>query len=88
MSGAWFGIDLTPDAAVINNFRRRVIPWSDVAAITQQRRLGTRRVILWTTRGERVGLRAPFVDVTGIGSRTFDADFRTIGEWWLAHRRS
>ena len=36
-SVAWFGITLTPDAAVVHGFGRRRVPWSEVQAVTVER---------------------------------------------------
>jgi hypothetical protein len=85
---SWFGLDLTATEAKVNSFRRRRVPWSAVQAVTQEPFMGGRRVVLWTVAGERVPLRAPIVDFTGIGGGAFEDRFHVIGRWWLAHRGS
>ena len=79
-----FGITLTPTEARVHGVRRRTIRWSDVRAVTTEKKLGTRYVILHQA-DRRTRLRAP---ITGflITDRDFDAKYHTIGQWWLAHR--
>jgi hypothetical protein len=79
---SWFGINLTETEAVVNNLRRRRLPWCDIAAVTQEPFMGGTRVVLWTIGGDRVPLRSPLVDMTGIGRRRFESDFQVIGRWW------
>jgi hypothetical protein len=83
---SWFGVTLTPGAAVVHNLRRRQLPWSDVVAVTQVPSFGTRRVLLWTKDGRRIALRVPIMAFPGVGRRHFDHDYHVIGRWWLAHR--
>lgn len=80
------GVDLTPTHAVVRNIRRRSILWSDIAAVAPERTFGTRRVILWTTSGKRLALRAPVTDFLLGGRARYERDLRTIGQWWLDHR--
>jgi hypothetical protein len=82
----WFGVDLRPTEAVVNSIRHRRIPWAEIQAVTQEPFMGGRRVVLWTVAGERVPLRAPCVDFTGIGAESFERRFHLIGRWWLDHR--
>lgn len=77
----WIGIDLTPAVAVVNNLRRRCIPWADITDVTQRRRLGSRRVLLWTA-DQHIWLPA----ISDFGAGRFDVEFRTIRQWWLEHR--
>lgn len=86
LGACWFGITLTPTTAVVNGFRRRRVPWSDVRAVTQEDFLGGRRIVLWTTTGRRIVVRYPVVDFSGLGRTRFEAGFHTIGQWWLAYR--
>ncbi|MCP3819298.1 hypothetical protein NLX86_14660 [Streptomyces sp. A3M-1-3] len=85
VSSSAFGITLTTSAAVVHNFRRRVIPWSDVQAIRIEPLMGSRTVVLHEANGRRTRLRAP---MTGFLSwdRRFEEKFHTIGRWWLDHR--
>lgn len=83
---SWFGVDLTPTEAVVNSLRRRRIPLWAVQSIVQEPFMGGRRVVLWTVHGERVPLRAPMIDFTGLGSPRFEQQFHRIGRWWWDHR--
>ncbi|MFF9123699.1 hypothetical protein ACF09J_10420 [Streptomyces sp. NPDC014889] len=80
-----FGVTLTPSAAIVHNFRRRTIPWSNVQAIQIESLFGSRTVVIYEAGGRRTRLRAP---ITGFlnWDRGFEAKFHTIGRWWLAHR--
>ncbi|MEV5956660.1 hypothetical protein AB0M11_23300 [Streptomyces sp. NPDC051987] len=80
-----FGVTLTPTAAVVHNFRRRTIPWSDVQAVQMESYAGSRIVVLYEAGGRATRLRAPS---TGFLSwdRGFEEKFHTIGRWWLDHR--
>lgn len=80
-----FGVTLTPAAAVVHNFRRRPIQWSDVQAIQIESLLGSRTVVIYEAGGRSTRLRAPS---TGFLSwdRGFEEKFHTIGRWWLDHR--
>ncbi|MFD4556001.1 hypothetical protein ACFWP5_17060 [Streptomyces sp. NPDC058469] len=82
---AYFGITLTPSAAVVRNVRRRTIPWSDIQAIQIESTLGTKSIVLHEANGRRTRLRAP---TTGfpVWDRHFEEKFHTIGTWWLTHR--
>jgi hypothetical protein len=83
---SWFGVNLTETELVVNSFRRRHIPWANIQAITQERFLGGRRVVVWTDQNERIPLRIPIVDFTGIGSANFERQYHVLGQWWLSHR--
>ncbi|MFE2095893.1 hypothetical protein [Streptomyces sp. NPDC059468] len=80
-----FGVTLTPSAAVVHNFRRRTVPWSNVQAVRIESLFGSRTVVIYETGGRRTRLRAP---ITGFLSwdRSFEEKFHTIGRWWLDHR--
>ncbi|MFJ9704587.1 hypothetical protein [Streptomyces sp. NPDC101234] len=79
------GVTLTPSAAIVHNFRRRTILWSDVQAIQIEPLMGNRAVVIFEAGGRRTRLRAPS---TGFLSwdRGFEEKFHTIGRWWLDHR--
>ncbi len=58
VSDRWPQVTLTPEAAVVRKFRRRVIPWTSVLDITVDRRNGARSIVL--LEADRVTrLRAP-----------------------------
>ncbi|MFI6335947.1 hypothetical protein [Streptomyces sp. NPDC050535] len=82
---SYFGITLTPAAAVVHNLRRRTIPWSDVQAIGVEPLLGTRTVVIHEVSGRRTRLRAP---ITGFlaWDRGFEEKVDVIGRWWWEHR--
>ena len=78
----WFGITLTPDAAIVHNLRRRVIPWSAIQDVTIETFRGGPTIVLREAQ-RRTHLWAP---VSGFrrGSR-FEEEYRLIIEWRLAH---
>lgn len=79
------GVTLTPREARVHNLRRRVVPWSEVQAVVPDTELWTRRVVLITETGERIGLRAP-TSYWGMNRAGYERDYHRIGQWWLAHR--
>jgi hypothetical protein len=85
VTGRGFGVTLTPSSARVHNLRRRDIPWSAVQAITIEKYLTARTIVLYDATGRRTRLRAP---VTGFlaWDQQFEEKFHTIGQWWLAHR--
>lgn len=80
-----FGITLTPSAAVVHDFRRRSIPWSDVQAVQIEVLLGSRTVVICEAGGRATRLRAPTTGFLG-WDRGFEEKSHTIGGWWLDHR--
>ncbi|MEU7382552.1 MULTISPECIES: hypothetical protein [unclassified Streptomyces] len=85
ITSRFFGVTLTPSAAVVHNFRRRTIPWSNVQAIRIESFFGNRTVVIYEAGGRRTRLRAP---ITGFlnWDRGFEEKFHVIGRWWLEHR--
>ncbi|MFH8388239.1 hypothetical protein [Streptomyces sp. NPDC018036] len=84
MLGRYFGITLTPEAAIVHNLRRRTIPWTDVAEVAVEPFSGGRRVVLYETDGHRTPLRMPNSAFLS-RDRRFDEKAATIRDWWLAH---
>ncbi|MGW0964787.1 hypothetical protein [Streptomyces sp. NPDC002516] len=84
MLGRYFGITLTPEAAVVHNLRRRTIPWTDVAEVAVEPSSGGWRVVLCETDGRRTPLRMPNSAFLS-RDRRFDEKAATIRDWWLAH---
>nr|WSY53555.1 hypothetical protein OG999_27815 [Streptomyces sp. NBC_00886] len=82
---SYFGITLTPSAAVVRNLRRRTIPWADIQGVQIESILGTRSVVLHEADGRRTRLRAPFTGFLA-WDRHFEEKFHVIGRWWLDHR--
>jgi hypothetical protein len=86
--GLWmrtFGMELTPECAVLRGVRRRAVPWHQVQAVVHHRRQGAWGVRLILENGTPVMLRAP-TTYWGIGVSAYERDFDRIGQWWLAHR--
>lgn len=79
------GVTLTPSAAVVHNFRRRSIPWSDIQLIRIEPYYGTRTVVIYEVGGRSTRLRAPSTGALSWDG-SFEAKFHTIGGWWLTHR--
>jgi len=78
----WYGISLTPEAAVVHRLRRRTIPWSRVAAVqTEDFNLRGRRVVLYEVDGRRTPLRMPSTAFLA-WDRKFDAKAEAIEAWW------
>lgn len=82
VSIAAFGVTLTPNDLVMRGIVRRRVPWSEVVAITEERKFGTRYVRLWTRSGRNRRLRAPFAQF-GVGHRRFESDFAMLERWWM-----
>jgi len=72
---------------IVRNLRRRVIPWTDVAAIHVESSMGVRAVALYEFNGNRTRLRMP---VTGFlyRDRRFEEKARVIYGWWYENRAS
>lgn len=82
---AYFGVTLTPSAAVVRNIRRRTIPWADIQAIRIESILGTKSIVLHEANGRSTRLRAPTTAFLA-WDRRFEEKFHVIGTWWLTHR--
>ena len=80
-----FGVDLTPEFAIVRGLRRRHIRWGQVQAVYRFRQMGSDRVRLVLENGQHVNLRAPNTWL-GLGADGYERDFHRIGQWWLAHR--
>ena len=79
------GVTLTPQVAIVHGRggAGRRIAWSRILAITVEKDIAGRSVLLWTDRGTRVRLGAPSA---WHGSRGFEATVEVIDRWWVAHR--
>ncbi|WP_234337092.1 hypothetical protein [Streptomyces xylophagus] len=82
---SFFGVTLTPSAAVVRNIRRRSIPWADIQAIRIESILGTKSIVLHEANGRSTRLRAPTTAFLA-WDRRFEEKFHVIGTWWLTHR--
>ncbi len=82
---SYFGITLTPSAAVVRNMRRRTIPWADIQGIQIESVMGTRMIVLYEANGRRTRLRAPSTGFLA-WDRRFEEKFHVMGQWWLTHR--
>jgi hypothetical protein len=80
-----FGVDRTPESAIVRGLRRQSIPWQQVQAVVRHDQLGAGRVSLILESGRKVTLRAP-TTFFGFGGAQYEQDFNRIGHWWLAHR--
>jgi hypothetical protein len=80
-----WGVDLTPESAVLRGVRRRSIPWREVQAIVPYEHGGSRLVRLIPQNGKPVTLRAPR-SWWRLGGAAYERDFHRIDQWWLAHR--
>jgi hypothetical protein len=83
---SWFGVDLTASTAIVRGYRRRSIPWSEVAGVGPANRGNGRRVVLETNAGKRIMLFAPVAGFPFGGRSRYEHDLHTIGQWWLDHR--
>ena len=79
------GAELRPDTLVLRGFRTRVVPWSDIIAMSKTRMFGTRYVTIHTP-GDRWRLRAPTHTPIIAPDREFDAKADTIWRYWAANR--
>jgi hypothetical protein len=81
-----FGIDLTPDSAVVRGFRRRTVPWREVQAVVRHdKSTGSSLVRLILENGEPVTLRFP-TSLRSQWDRESKGDFQRIDQWWQEHR--
>jgi hypothetical protein len=81
-----FGVDLTPQHAIVRGFRQRDVPWQEVQEVVSCKKWnGTSVVGLILTTGESVMLRAP-TSFWREGDRQYERDFHRIDQYWLAHR--
>jgi hypothetical protein len=70
---------------VRSGWRSHVLPAADVQAVTLDRTLGSRYVMLWLADGS--SRRVVVAGRTrGVFRQNFDADYHLIGDWWLANR--
>jgi hypothetical protein len=81
-----FGVDLTPDFAVVRGFRRRRVPWEEVqAVISDDGKYGTAVVRLILDSGESV--RLPFPNSYWRKENVqCKRDFQRIDQCWITHR--
>jgi len=81
-----FGVDLTPEAAIVRSFRRQTIAWSDLQGVVSTQRFGGAWVIQFVpAQGRPITLRAG-TSWFGFGVATHVRQFHQVGQWWLAHR--
>lgn len=81
-----YGVDLTPQHAIVRGFRRRNIPWQEIQEVVSHRkRNGTSFVGLILENGESVILRAPNSGWDRVDAQ-YEEDFHYIDQYWLAHR--
>lgn len=81
-----FGIDLTPESAIVRGFRRRRVPWRRVQAVVGRTNPnGTSAVWLALENGQSVTLPYP-ATLFRAENAQFENDFHRIDRWWLAHR--
>jgi hypothetical protein len=74
-----YGITVTPESAVINGGRKRVIDWRDIADISVENRYGYRTVVIKEFSGQSFRLLAPssfFLD------QKFEDKVNTIRAHW------
>ena len=80
------GVDLTPEAAVIQGWRRRRVPWPQVQSVVNHvNSNGTSAVQLILANGEPVTLPFPKT-LWRKGDAPYERDLQRIDQWWLAHR--
>jgi hypothetical protein len=80
-----FGIDLTPESAIVRGFRRQAVPWKDVQAVVRHETPKSAVVRLILEDGEPVRLRYP-ASLQMKWDPQGKRDFQRIEQWWLAHR--
>ena len=81
-----FGVDLTPESAVVRGLRRRRVPWVEVqAVVSEDGKYGASVVRLILDSGESV--RLPFPKTWWRkGNAQCERDFHRINQWWITHR--
>ena len=81
-----FGVDLTPQHAIVRGFRQRDVPWQEVQEVVSHTKSnGTSEVGLILENGESVMLRAP-TSLWRKYDAQYERDFHCIDQYWLAHR--
>ena len=84
-----FGVYMTDEAAVLRGRHRRDrrrVPWLQVQSVVSQvNSNGTSAVQLILENGEPVTLPFPKT-LYRKGDTTYESDFQSIDQWWLAHR--
>jgi hypothetical protein len=78
------GLTVTPDVLVAHGWSCRVIAWRDIERITIQGSWDRKSVWVQETSGRKTKLRAPATGWLN-WDRNFDAKFRWLGEWYMAH---
>ncbi|WP_152648182.1 hypothetical protein [Streptacidiphilus anmyonensis] len=81
----WVGVALTPEAAVVYRFRRRTVPWREIAEVAVEPFPlgGGRRVVLHLHDGTRIALRQPSTGFL-VWDPRFDEKLAAIRSSWLA----
>lgn len=81
-----YGVDLTPDFAIVPTLRRRRVRWVDVQEVVSHTSSnGTSAVRLIFAKGETVTLRYPSTQWRS-GDDQYEQDLQRIEQWWRAHR--
>jgi RimJ/RimL family protein N-acetyltransferase len=80
-----FGVDLTPEFAIIHNLRARRVPWREVQAVVRQEESRDASLLLVFKSGEPETLVYPG-PVGHKGATQCERDFDRISQWWIAHR--
>jgi hypothetical protein len=81
-----YGVDLTPQHAIVRGFRRRNVPWREIqGVISHKKSNGTSFVALILENGESVILQAPNSGWDRVDAQ-YEEDLHYIDQYWLAHR--
>ena len=80
----FWGVDLTPEAAVVHVWRNRTIPWAEVEGVVAEKVGRNRCVSLHLTGQRRIDIRGQAMQ--GFSpSRAFDARFHIVAQYWATH---
>lgn len=80
-----FGVDLTPEFAIVHNLRPHRVPWRDVQAVVRQEDSRHASLLLIFEKGAPETLVYPG-PVGHKGATQCERDFQRISQWWTAHR--
>lgn len=81
-----FGLDLTPEFAIVRDPRPRRVRWTDVQAVVSSDGSSGPEVTLILENDESVSLPYLPKPKTQKGDAEYEGDFHRINQWWLRHR--
>ena len=78
-----FGVDLTPEFAIVRNLRPRKVRWQDVQAVVSHEDSGGASLTLIFQNDEQMSMPYPPQGRGRKGYTQSERDFERIKQWWL-----